>query len=57
VAGLARFALKYGPLAPAPRELILRPDTALDADVKDMIARQLDAQGRFAPDRKRPSLR
>jgi hypothetical protein len=31
------------------RELILRPDTPLEADVKDMIASQLDAaQGRFA---------
>ena len=28
---------------PALRELILRPDTPLEADVKDMIAAQLDA--------------
>ncbi len=33
---------------PALRALILRPDTPLDADVKDMIAAQLDAaQQRF----------
>ena len=33
---------------PALRELILRPDTPLDPDVKDMIAAQLDAaQARF----------
>ena len=46
---LSKLARKYGPLVPALRELILRPDTPLEADVKDMIARQLDAaQGRFA---------
>ena len=46
---LPKLAGKYGPLVPALRELILRPDTPLEADVKDMIARQLDAaQGRFA---------
>ena len=46
---LSKLARKYGPLVPALRELILRPDTPLDADVKDMIAAQLDAaQGRFA---------
>jgi hypothetical protein len=46
---LARLARKYGPLAPALRELILRPDTPLEADVKDMIVGQLEAaQGRFA---------
>jgi hypothetical protein len=46
---LARLARKYGPLVPALRELIPRPDTPLEADVKDMIAGQLDAaQGRFA---------
>ena len=45
---LARLARKYGPLVPDLRALILRPDTPLDADVKDMIAAQLDAaQGRF----------
>ena len=46
---LARLARKYGPLVPALRELILRPDTPLTADVKDAIASQLDAaQERFA---------
>jgi hypothetical protein len=40
---------KYGPLAPALRELLLRPDTPLTADVKDMIVGQFDAaQERFA---------
>ena len=46
---LARLVGKYGPLVPALRELILRPDTPLENDVKDMIAGQLDAaQQRFA---------
>jgi hypothetical protein len=46
---LSKLARKYGPLVPALRELILRPDTPLEADVKDMIAGQLDAaQARFA---------
>jgi HD domain len=46
---LSKLASKYGPLVPALRELILRPDTPLEADVKDMIASQLDAaQARFA---------
>ena len=46
---LARLAGKYAPLVPALRELILRPDTPLEADVKDMIAGQLDAaRERFA---------
>jgi len=46
---LSKLAGKYGPLVPALRELILRQDTPLDNDVKDMIARQLDAaQERFA---------
>ena len=46
---LSRLARKYGPLVPTLRELILRPDTPLEADVKDMIAAQRDAaQGRFA---------
>jgi hypothetical protein len=46
---LARLARKYGPLVPALRALILRPDTPLDADVKDMIVGQLDvARDRFA---------
>jgi HD domain len=46
---LPELASKYGPLVPALRELIMRPDTPLEADVKDMIASQLDAaHGRFA---------
>jgi len=46
---LARLAGQYGPLVPALRELILRPDTPLEAGVKDMIAGQLDAaRDRFA---------
>ncbi len=46
---LARLAGKYAPLVPALRELILRPDTPLETDVKDMIAAQLDtARERFA---------
>jgi hypothetical protein len=46
---LSKLAGKYSPLVPALRELILRPDTPLDADVKDTIAAQLDAaHGRFA---------
>jgi HD domain len=46
---LARLAGKYGPLVPALHELILRPDSPLENDVRDMIAGQLDAaQQRFA---------
>jgi len=46
---LSKLAGKYGPLVPALRELILRPDTPLAADVKGMIAAQFDAaQERFA---------
>lgn len=46
---LSKLASKYRPLAPVLRELILRPDTPLDQDVKDRIAGQLDsAQDRFA---------
>ena len=46
---LSKFARKYGPLVPALRKLTLRPDTPLDADVKDLIAGQFDAaQERFA---------
>jgi hypothetical protein len=46
---LTKLAGKYGPLVPALRELILRPDTPLEADVKDMIVGQLDAaRQRFA---------
>jgi len=35
---LSKLAWKYGPLVPTLRALILRPDTPLEADVKDMIA-------------------
>jgi hypothetical protein len=46
---LAKLASKYAPLVPALRALILRPDTPLATDVKDMIVGQLDtAQERFA---------
>jgi hypothetical protein len=46
---MSRLAGKYRPLAPVLRELILRPDTPLDPDVKDKIAAQLgDAEDRFA---------
>src|SRR5215469_2680824 len=46
---LSRLARKYRPLVPVLRALILRPDTPLDSDVKDVIARQLDtAEARFA---------
>jgi HD domain len=46
---LSKLADKYGPLASPLRELILRPDTPLEAGVKDMIAAQLDAaRERFA---------
>ena len=46
---LPKLAAKYRPLLPPLRELVLRPDTPLDADVKDMIARQLgSAEGRLA---------
>ncbi len=39
---LPRRASKYRPLLPVLRELILRPDTPLEDDVKRMIAGQLD---------------
>jgi hypothetical protein len=46
---LPRLAAKYRPLIPPLRELILRPDTPLDRDVKEMIAGKLDsAQDRLA---------
>jgi hypothetical protein len=52
---LARLAGQYAPLVPALRELILRPDTPLATDVKDMIADRLDtAQARFAAIRSGP---
>lgn len=41
-ASLPRRAAKYRPLVPVLRELVLRPDTPLAGDVKDMIAGQLD---------------
>lgn len=40
---LAKLARKYGPLLPAVRELILRPDTPLDPAAKDRVAAQLAA--------------
>ena len=46
---LTELAGKYRRLVPLLRELILRPDTPLDPEVKEMIAGQLDkAEGRFA---------
>jgi hypothetical protein len=39
---LSRLPGKYGPLVPTLRALILRTDTPLENDVKDMIAAQLD---------------
>ena len=46
---LSKLAGKYGPLVPALRELILRPYTPLETDVKNMIAGQLNtARERFA---------
>ena len=46
---LSTLASKYRPLVPVLREFILRPDTPLDSDVKQMIAGQLDnAEDRFA---------
>jgi hypothetical protein len=40
---LPELARRYGPLVPALRVLILRPDTPLEDDVKGTIAAQLDA--------------
>jgi hypothetical protein len=46
---LSKLARKYRPLVAVLRELILRPDTPLDSDIKQMIAGQLDnAEDRFA---------
>ncbi len=46
---LSRLATKYRPLVPMLREFILRPDTPLEHDVKQMIAGQLNkAEDRFA---------
>jgi hypothetical protein len=45
---LRKLAGKYAPLVPVLRELINRPDTPLDAYVKDQITAQLDtAAARF----------
>ena len=43
---LPQRAAKYRPLVPVLREMILRADTPLPGDVKDMIARQLDKADR-----------
>jgi hypothetical protein len=46
---LRRLADKYAPLVPVLRDLIARPDTPLDATVKEHILAQLDrAANRFA---------
>jgi hypothetical protein len=46
---LHRLADKYAPLVPVLRELIVRPDTPLEAAVKERILAQLDrAADRFA---------
>ena len=46
---LSTLARKYRPLVPVLREFILRPDTPLDSDVKQMIVGQLgNAENRFA---------
>jgi (p)ppGpp synthase/HD superfamily hydrolase len=46
---VTKLAGKYRPLVPVLRELVLRPDTPLQEDVKGMIVRQLDsAESRFA---------
>jgi hypothetical protein len=46
---LSKLARKYRPLVSPLREMVLRSDTPLDSDVKDMIARQLaSAEGRLA---------
>lgn len=43
------LADKYRPLVPLLRELVLRPDTPLEHDVKQMTAGQLDnAAGKFS---------
>ena len=52
---LGKLAGKYAPLVPVLRELILRPDTPLDDDVKERIAAQLDSAAcRFAAIRHGP---
>ena len=42
---LPRRAAKYRPLLPVLREMVLRADTPLSGDVKDMIAGHLDKAG------------
>jgi hypothetical protein len=42
---LSQLAGKYRPLLPIVGELILRPDTPLEDDVKLMIAGQFDRAG------------
>jgi HD domain len=43
---LEKLAAKYSPLIPALRELIIRPDTPLDGEVKRRIVAQLDSAAR-----------
>jgi hypothetical protein len=46
---VTKLASKCRPLVPVLRELVLRPDTPLQEDVKKLIARQLESAGaRFA---------
>jgi HD domain-containing protein len=52
---IGRLAAKYAPLVPVLRELIARPDTPLDDDVKAHIFDQLDrASQRFAAIQRAP---
>jgi hypothetical protein len=45
---VTKLAGKYRPLVPVLRELVLRPDTPLQLDVKDMIVQQLEStESRF----------
>jgi hypothetical protein len=46
---LPRLAAKYRPLLAPLRELVLRGDTPLDTDVKDMIPGSSPALGRGSP--------
>jgi len=46
---VTKLAMKYRPLVPVLREIVLRPDTPLRPEVKDKIVRQLEsAETRFA---------
>jgi hypothetical protein len=55
---LRALAAKYGPLVPVLCELITRPDTPLDPDVKEQITAQLDtAARRFATIQGEPRAR